>query len=89
MSQEISKMIKHQARELDHLIEVLPTKLGAEAVKFSVQRFRSQNWKGNSRQPWKKRKGRTDKGRAVLVKSGRLRRSIRVLGVRRAHNQVN
>ncbi len=56
MSKEIEKILQHKARELEHMLDVLPTKLGAEAVKFSVQRFRSQNWKGNSRQPWKRRK---------------------------------
>ncbi len=78
----IEKLITAKSKELEHVIDVLPMKLGAEAVKFSMQRFRSQNWKGNNRQPWKRRKGNKSKGRGILVKSGRLRRSIRILGVR-------
>lgn len=57
----------------------LPPKLGAVAVRFSKDRFRSQNWVGASTQPWKRR--RQERGnrnnRATLVDSGRLKRSIR------------
>lgn len=83
MSKEIERMIRHKAQELEHVVNVLPTKLGAEAVNFSLQRFRSQNWKGTSRQPWKQRKVKKARGRAILIQSGRLRRSIRILNERK------
>ncbi|NDC40422.1 MAG: hypothetical protein EBZ77_02570 [Chitinophagia bacterium] len=56
----------------------LPSLLGAEVVRFSMSAFRAQAWEGN---PWKPRaaNAKNNKGRAILVKSGRLRRSIRVL----------
>ena len=56
----------------------LPRQLGAEIVRYSLQRFREQGWDGT---PWKKRNPRAKRnaGRAILVNSGRLRRSIRVL----------
>lgn len=61
-------------------IRALPNKLAAEAVNFSKQRFVQQNWVDNTTTMWPKRK-KTDAGRAILVKSGRLKRSIRKLAV--------
>ncbi len=71
----IENLITAKSKELEHVIEVLPLKLGAEAVKFSMQRFRSQNWKGNNRQPWKRRKGNKSKGRGILVKTQNYRQA--------------
>lgn len=68
----------------------MPTRLGAIAVAFSKERFTRQNWVGKTRQPWEKRK--VEKGskrrrrRHVLVDSGRLKRSIRVLY--KSHNYL-
>ncbi len=59
--------------------------LGNEAVNFFTNSFRQQGWLGNSFQKWPSRKaskwGKVDKrkGRALLVDSGRLRRSIRIV----------
>ena len=52
------------------------------AVNFSKERFRAGNWVDKTTTPWKKRtdpKGTSKrrKGRATLVDTGRLRRSIR------------
>ncbi|MGY0034432.1 phage virion morphogenesis protein [Pedobacter sp. NJ-S-72] len=52
------------------------------AVNFTKERFRKQSWIDTADEPWKKRKppkrgARKDGKRAVLVKSGRLMRSIR------------
>ncbi len=77
----ITSLIGDQNRRMQLAIAVLPTRLGNEAVRWSKERFRQQGWKGNSNQPWKKRKGNTDPSRATLVKSGALKRSVRMIGV--------
>lgn len=72
----------------EHFKRVLmyaPGMLGNEAVNFFTNSFRQQGWLGNSFQKWPSRKvskwGKADKrkGRAILVDSGRLRRSIRIV----------
>ena len=51
---------------------------GVVAVNFSKERFVKKDWlDGNSREAWKKRK-KPDRG-SLMVKSGRLKRSIRKL----------
>lgn len=72
---------------LSKAIDTLPRKAAQFAVNFSKQRFRDQAWVDNGTEPWKKRKpgwkteSRKRQGRAVLVDTGRLRRSIRVIYV--------
>lgn len=63
------------------MVCTLPVKAGAIMVAFSKQRFRDQAWLGDIIEPWKPRKGikKGNRGRAILVKTGRLRRSIRVV----------
>ncbi len=58
----------------------LPIVVGNEIVNFSKESFNKQGWHDNTFMPWRKRKGnlKKSKGRAILVQSGRLRRSIRV-----------
>lgn len=63
---------------------VLPNLVAATAVNFVKERFRAQNWVDSTTKPWPRRKSKTwgrktprNKGRAVLVDTGRLRRSIR------------
>lgn len=65
----------------------LPIKIGDTAVLFSKQRFAQSNWIDNRVEYWKPRQARTrwgrtprNKGRALLVDTGRLRRSIRIMG---------
>ncbi len=54
----------------------LVNRSGVVAVNFSKERFVRKDWlDGNSRQTWEKRK-RKDKG-SLMVRSGRLKRSIR------------
>lgn len=66
-------------------VTTLPRRAAVLAVAFSKQRFRDQAWVDNSTEPWKKRaKGwakasRKRQGRAVLVDTGRLKRSIRTI----------
>lgn len=67
----------------------LPPELGTEAVNFFQSSFRDQGFKDNALNKWKEVQRRTpgtktyksaspaDRSRAILVKSGRLKRSIR------------
>lgn len=72
---------------LDRVAKVadsLPRRAAREAVNFSNERFRAQNWVDTSTQPWKKRKpargeSRKRAGRAILVNTARLKRSTRVV----------
>ncbi len=57
----------------------LPTEIATIAVNFSKERFRDQAWLDRTKYAWKplkkKRKGR--RSQTILVKTGRLKRSIR------------
>lgn len=50
--------------------------LGVEGVKFIDDNFKKQGFQGATFQPWVKRKSTKNANRAILVKSGVLRRSI-------------
>lgn len=73
--------------KVSRAINSIPRRAGALAVNFSTQRFRSQSWVDHTTDPWPKRKrsswGKKQErpGRAILVKTGKLRRSIRVISV--------
>ena len=54
---------------------------GAAAVEFSKNNFVTQGWRDTAKEPWKKRAGNSGKGRAILVKTGRLKRSIRLVRI--------
>lgn len=64
--------------KLAKAVKGLPLVLGNEAVNHSLDAFKQQGWDGNA---WAKRKGNKNQARAILVQSGRGRRSIRVLEV--------
>jgi phage gpG-like protein len=77
----ISEFAK-RIQKLDALYPRLPNIAATLAVQFSKDRFREQAWADVRTEPWKKRKEigaarRRNQGRAILVKSGRLKRSIR------------
>jgi phage gpG-like protein len=81
---DLNKIEKH----FKEVIKYAPAMLGNDAVNFFLDRFREQAWLGSYREPWKQRKEITkwgitprNKGRALLVDTGRLRRSIRVTDV--------
>uniref|UniRef100_UPI0032169844 phage virion morphogenesis protein n=1 Tax=uncultured Draconibacterium sp. TaxID=1573823 RepID=UPI0032169844 len=59
-------------------IERLPPKLGATAVRYIHENFTKQGYVDQGVRKWKKRKSKKHQGRAVLIKSGALRRDIRV-----------
>lgn len=72
--------IKKVEQGLKEIIYRLPKQIGAEAVRFSKESWRRQGWQGATFEPWQKRRGgKNNRGRAILVRSGRLRRSVRVL----------
>lgn len=65
----------------------LPIKVGDTAILYTKQRFAQANWIDHRVESWRPRKavtkwGKTkrNKGRALLVDTGRLRRSIRIMG---------
>ena len=69
-------------RMLKQTLLVLPRVLATEGVNFSKKAFVKQGWTDQAFQKWDKRKQKTKgKQRAILVKSGDLRRSVRVLSL--------
>jgi phage gpG-like protein len=68
-------------QRLKTAITSLPKVFGNEAVNFSHERFRTQSWLDNNAEPWKQRNKnvKRNKGRALLIDTGRLRRSIRII----------
>lgn len=68
------------ADALQRTFRAMPAAVGTMAVNFYKDRFRRQGWQDERFEAWKPRKGRPDRRRrALLVQSGRLRRSIRVI----------
>lgn len=54
----------------------LPIKIARKAENAFKQSFVKQRFYDDNSDPWKARKNKKDNGRAILVKSGRLKRSI-------------
>ncbi|WP_172826807.1 phage virion morphogenesis protein [Flammeovirga sp. SJP92] len=73
--------------ELSKLHRQFPTIAGTEGKAFFKERFRAQNWIDTHTEPWKPRKDPKGKhkGKAILVQSGALKRSIKVLHKDRSH----
>lgn len=63
---------------VNRVINIIPHKAATIAVNFSKERFVKKNWVDKSEIPWKKTRKR--KG-STLIKSGRLKRSIRKVHV--------
>lgn len=72
-----TKMIRATIQRWKRFKDVLPTELGNMAKNHFVQSFRTQGFEDEALVAWTPRK-RRDEGRATLVKSGNLRRSIRI-----------
>ena len=69
-----------------HFKQVLlyaPGMLGNDAVNFFLDRFQQQAWLGVTAEPWARRRTnlKRNSGRAILISSGRLRRSIRITSI--------
>ncbi len=80
-------------KKLRSMIEDIPRIAGIEAERFFKDSFRKQGWEGNTFAAWKARGGARTRtlgekqaGRSILIKSGALRRSIKV--TRRGRNFV-
>lgn len=71
--------IKNKIDALGQAIRKLPAKVAVTVENFTAERFRAQNWLDRAAKPWQPRKAdkKKDKGRAILVKTGQLRRSIK------------
>jgi phage gpG-like protein len=77
------QVLQQRFKEVIHRLPVL---VGGEVVNFALDNFKRQAWLGESMQRWPKRKDPTKwgmkvkrPGRALLVDSGRLRQSIRII----------
>lgn len=72
--------ISAQEQHFRSVLQYAPGMLGNMAVNFFLDRFRYQNWLGHSTEPWQRRKNNKgrNQGRALLVQSARLKRSIRI-----------
>lgn len=75
-----------QSQALAKALRALPRIVGNIAVNFYKDRFSRQGWQDERFEPWTKRKREDRRARAILVKTGRLRRSIRI--VSQTHNSV-
>lgn len=66
-------------RAVERVYARLPDQAATIAVNFFKNRFVAQNWTDTHTQPWKRRKnrGKKNKGRAILTRTGTLRRGIR------------
>lgn len=80
----MSKSFAAIVDDVTRAIDALPARVATCAVNFSKQRFVDQNWHDTTPEPWKPRSGKRRGGvkrqsGAILVDSGRLKRSIRVI----------
>lgn len=81
MAKKLEDVFEQIQKPLAEALRRLPPILGNEVVNFAHDNFDRQSFNGV---PWQKRKNptkwgkRDDEGRSLLVKTGRLRRSIRV-----------
>ena len=83
MSTDHNINFNHIQQQFNRLMQDLPAKLGTIMVNFSKSRFREQNWVDGITSPWAKRKNnaKRNRGRAILIDTGRLRRSIRIISI--------
>lgn len=72
---------------LAQTFRILPPILGEEAVNFSLNSFDQEAWSGNFQETWKQLKNPTKWGKTVdtsgnlLIKTGQLRRSVRIIRI--------
>lgn len=69
--------LKEKLQKMEAFKSTFPVEAGNIAVNHFVKSFRDQGFTDTSRMQWKPRKGGKDPNRAILVKSGALRRSIK------------
>ncbi len=78
--------MKALSQELKQLHRDAPRYVGDMAVNHFNDNFQQQGFVDDSLQPWPPRKSEKDQDRAILFKTGRLRRSIRI--TRRSTEEV-
>ena len=80
MANEARKILAHQ-RGLQRELKKFTTVMGTEAVKFFKDSFRNEGFTDTALEKWPKRKreDRNRKKRGILVKTGTLKRSVRVV----------
>ncbi|WP_136464930.1 phage virion morphogenesis protein [Flagellimonas onchidii] len=75
----------NRLNRVNNVVSRLPNRAAVVAVNFSKERFVRKNWVDNSREAWPKRRaGRKGRG-SLMVRTGRLKRSIRKLQVTNNH----
>lgn len=83
MAKSAESLLKQIEAKLAQTLRELPPIIANEAENFTLDNFQEQAWRGFSQEQWKKRKNPTKWGnrdetdRALLVKTGQLKRSIR------------
>lgn len=84
MATSLEDFLKTKQNELAQTLRQLPAIIGEEVVNFTLDNFQAEGWQGDSFEAWPQRKNptawgkRADTDRALLVKTGKLKRSIRV-----------
>ena len=83
MSNPFEPILSDMRSRLSQQLASLPAKAGAVIVQHSNEAFLQQGWTDDSLDPWDARKSKAtkDEGRAILIKTGRLRRSIRIISI--------
>lgn len=87
MAKSLEEILAKKKEQLAQTFRDLPAIVGEEIVTFTLENFEMQGWQGDSYQEWPQRKNPTkwgkkdDPGRALLVKTGKLKRSIRILSI--------
>lgn len=90
MAKSAEEVFRKYQKKLAETLRNLPAIIGEEAVNFSLESFDKQSWSGNNEEIWAKRKNPTKWGkkdetdRSLLIKTGKLRRSIRVAKIQEA-----
>lgn len=79
----MSKSFIEKLKKLSRVHETFVPKAAIVAVNFSKERFVQKNWVDRTREPWAARE-RKDRG-TLMVRTGRLKRSIRKIRIGRTY----
>lgn len=71
-----ARKLAEAIKQFNAIIPVMVNDMGQIALNTANQSFRDQGFTDEAKEPWQPRK-RSDRGRAILIKTGRGRRSIR------------
>ncbi|MDV3612393.1 hypothetical protein CMU81_00935 [Elizabethkingia anophelis] len=84
MAKSLEEILVKKKQQLAQAFRDMPAIAGEEIVNHALQNFEDQGYNGDSFEAWQKRKNPTawgkkdDTSRALLVKSGKGKRSIRI-----------